>query len=137
MQMRGGGGAEQRTLCILRDIQWTPLQRVKYNHKHAMLFSLSFCLHGKILVHLWWKWRKENGNQACTFIPYFAYLRILIGCLVDDNYLLEYQIAKRARGVKEQEEKTEERKNRVEVCKALMIFRVLTVCHLHDDNDQF
>lgn len=32
----------------------------------------------------------ENDNQTCTFIPYHAYLRILIGCSVDDNYLLEY-----------------------------------------------
>lgn len=39
---------------------------------------------------------RENDNQTHTFIPYYAYLRILIGCFVDDNYLLEYRMAKRA-----------------------------------------
>ena len=40
----------------------------------------------------------ENDNQACAFIPHYGYLHILIGCFVDDNYLLEYRIPKRASG---------------------------------------
>lgn len=40
--------------------------------------------------------KRENDNQTRTFIWYYAYLHILIGCFVDDNYLLEYRIPKRA-----------------------------------------
>lgn len=40
--------------------------------------------------------------------------------------------------MKEQEERTEKKKEKKErrYAKALMIFRALTVCHLHDDNGQ-
>lgn len=78
----------------------------------------------------------ENDNQTCTFIPYHAYLRILIGCSVDDNYLLEYWIAKRASERRNEKKGEKKWKKSGGMQKALMIFRALTACHLHDDNGQ-
>lgn len=40
-------------------------------------------------------------------------------------------------GMKEREERTEKKEKKEQrYAKALMIFRALTVCHLHDDNGQ-
>lgn len=92
----GGGGGGQRTLCNHRDIQWTPLlRRVKYNQTNTPLFSLT---PWDLLLRSHWKSRKRKKTtirQAPSF-PIMAYLSILIGCFMDDNYLLEYRIAERA-----------------------------------------
>lgn len=77
--------------------------------------------------------KRESDNHACSFVRYYAYLRILIDCFADNNYLLEYRIAKHA---SERRNKKKGQKKERRYAKALMIFRALTVCHLHDDNGQ-
>lgn len=38
--------------------------------------------------------KEKNDNQTSVFIPCYVFLKMFIGCSVDDNYLLECQIAK-------------------------------------------
>ena len=69
----------------------------KYNHTNTLSFSTAHPgrFFYKIALEIA-KEKKKNDNQTCTFIRHYAYLHILIGCFVDDNYLLEYRIPKRA-----------------------------------------
>lgn len=63
------------------------------------------------------KRERERDNQTCTFHPHYGYLHILIGCFVDDNYLLEYRIPKWASGWRNAKKGQKKKKKRAEVCK--------------------
>lgn len=126
----GGGGEEEESKEHSLTTEIYNGWRVKYNHTNTLIFphTLGDCSTFVLEIA-----KRENDNQTCTFIPYYGYLHILIGCFVDHNYLLEYRIPKRASGWRN---KKKGQKKERRYAKALMIFRAATVCHLHDDNGQ-
>lgn len=79
---------------------------VHCNHTNTVLL---FFTGWEMVLHLFSK--RENDNQTCTFFPYYANLRILIGCSVDDNYLLEYWNRETSLGMKKREERTKKKKS--------------------------